>query len=153
MKLLQFANKLFSRRSTFVTWTIIMSPPIFDFPVLEFCWYGIVSLLSLFCFASLSYEVNRGLHASNKAKDEDACKVVWTTYHVNFVTMVLANIVFVPTCLGIYACDGNEWRPLFAGSILACGAYWFYTRACEKKLIVFLQQAGVYPHSVRRNGA
>jgi hypothetical protein len=122
----------------------IMDSSIFTFPILEFSWYGIVSMMSLWCFASLSYEVKRGIHASEKAKDADACKVVWTTYHVNFVAMVVANIVFVPTCLGIYACDGNDWQTLFAGSIFDCGAYWFYTRACEKKLILFLERVGVY---------
>lgn len=140
-----------SGRSSQPTWMMIMSTPIFNFPVAEFCWYGIVSLLSLWCFASLSYEVKRGIHASNKAEDEDACKVVWTTYHVNFVAMTVANIVFIPTCLGIYACDANEWRPLFAGSIFACGAYWFYTRACEKKLVLFLQTTGVYPRAGQTN--
>jgi hypothetical protein len=129
----------------------VMITQIFNFPILEFCWYGILSLMSLSCFASLSYEVKRGIHAGKNAGDEDAVKVVWATYHMNFIAMVIANIALVPTCLGISACDGEEWRSLFAGSIFACGAYWFYTRACEKKLIVFLETAGVY--SKRRTQA
>jgi hypothetical protein len=121
-----------------------MNTPIFDFPLLEFCWYGAVSLLALWCFASLSYEVERGVRASEKAGDEDASKVIWATYHVNFIAMVAANIVFIPTCLGLYACEGDDWRALFGSSIFACGAYWFYTRACEVKLVQFLQKVGVY---------
>jgi hypothetical protein len=93
----------------------------------------------------------RIIHASKNAEDEDVVKVVWPTFHVNFVAMVIANIAFVPTCLGISACNGNEWRTLFAGSIVACGAYWFYTHACEKKLVLFLQTTGVYPRGGQTN--
>jgi len=122
-----------------------MTNPIFDFPILAFCWYGIVSVISLLCFASLSYEVQRGSAACKEAEDEEAWRVTWTTYHVNFGAMVAANIVFVVTLVGTCAAE-NEWRPYVAASILACGCYWSYTRSCEKRLIRFLKAVGVYRH-------
>jgi hypothetical protein len=126
-----------------------MQTPIFDFPIVEFCWYGIVSILSLLCFASLSYEVNGAMAATRQADNEAAHDVVVTTYNVNFVVMVIANILLMASCVGIMAAKGDGWCAWFAASIFVCGAYWFYTRACEKKLILYLQEAGVYERSLR----
>ena len=126
-----------------------MQTPLFDFPIVEFCWYGIVSLVSLLCFASLSYEVKLAQDAAREAGNDDAYAVVMTTYHVNFIVMVVANFGLIASCISILAADGSAWRAGFAASIFICGAYWFYTRACEKKLILFLQDADVYTRSVR----
>ncbi len=126
-----------------------MQPPIFDFPLVEFCWYGIVSFLSLLCFASLSYEVNGAMAAARQADNETAYEVVVDTYNVNFAVMVVANMLLIASCIGVLVAKGSDWRAWFAASIFICGAYWFYTRACEKKLIAFLQEADVYQQSVR----
>jgi hypothetical protein len=128
---------------------LIMQTPLFDFPIVEFCWYGIVSILSLLCFASLSYEVNCAKAAASQADNEVAHDVVMATYNVNFAVMVIANILLIASCIGIMAAQGDNWRGWFAASIFVCGAYWFYTRACEKKLILFLQEVDVYERSLR----
>jgi uncharacterized BrkB/YihY/UPF0761 family membrane protein len=126
-----------------------MQTRIFDFPVVEFGWYGIVSIMALLCFASLSYEVKLALDATERAENEDAHAVVRTTYNVNFVVMVISNIALMVSCFGILVAHDDDWRSWFAVSILVTGAYWFYTRACEKKLIVFLQQVQIYPRTAR----
>jgi len=126
-----------------------MQTPIFDFPIVEFLWYGLVSIMCLLCFTSLSWETARALEATAEQKHEAAREVVRATFNVNFAVMVVANICLMTACAGILMAGPNDWRPWFAGSIFICGAYWFYTRACERKLILFLQQVEVYPRSVR----
>jgi hypothetical protein len=116
---------------------MIMATPVFDFPVVEFCWYGAVSLMALICFASLSHEVRRALFTMEL--DEEARAVVFATYHVNFVVMVVANLALIASCVGIAVADSESWRGWFSLSILACGGYWFYTRACEKKMLAYLR--------------
>lgn len=119
------------------------------FPLVEFCWYGIASLGFLFCFASLSYEVQCGLHACEKAADEEAWRVTWTTYHVNFAVMVVAHLLFIFALVGAYAMQGEAGRLCLAAAIFLGGSYWAYTRACEKKLILFLKKIGIHPASYR----
>ena len=126
-----------------------MSSAAFNFPMAEFCWYGIASVAFLLCFASLSYEVQHGLHACEKADNEDAWKVTWTTYQVNFIVMVVANIAFALSLVGTHMTEGDGARLFLAAGIFAGGSYLSYTRACERKLILFLKTIGIYPPDYR----
>lgn len=124
-----------------------MPSSIAGIPTSELYWYGLASLGFLLCFSSLSYEVQAGLHACEKADDEEAWRITWTTYQVNFVVMITTHLLFIAALVGAYVADGDNARLCLAAAIFLGGSYWIYTRACEKKLIVFLKNIGIHPPS------
>jgi hypothetical protein len=129
-----------------------MPTPLFDLPIVEVCWYGLASLASLLCFASLTYEVRAALEAAHAADNETALDVIKATYNVNFVVMIITNVILIASCLGIATSQGPDWHSWFALSILAAGAHWFYTRACEQKLLEYLRTAEVEGHALPNAG-
>ena len=113
----------------------------------EFIWYGVLSAMFLLCFASLTFEVEHGLKACEHAGNDDAWKVTWKTCNVNFVVMLCAHLLVIFSLYGIHQWQGDAARMCLAAVIAVAGSYWSYTRACEKKLVLFLKETGIYPPS------
>ena len=113
-------------------------------PLVAALWYGLLSLVLLFAFSSLGYEVQRAFNAATQADDDEAWSVARATLHVNGAVMVVVSAIVAGLCVSLAVTEEN-WRMFFSLSSFATGAYWVYTQRTEQRLVAFYERARIYP--------